>query len=260
MKYLASARAEFLRSFQYRANYWTTVAGTAVVVIIQWSLWQTVYRETPAVAGISLPAMLSYSLMGRVVSGLLAEPTGLRLGTKVRNGSIVHDLVKPADLGVLLMSQTLGRALYSLASVGVPCFAVLWAAGLLEIPSIPAIAAFGTSVAMGYITLFSTYLVSGVLTFYTKTGVGVEHLYPVISLLSGEFVPLDFFPSWLRVVADRLPFRGIYYVPMALWSGIISPTQAIPSLISQAAWTLGMAVLARVAWAGAVKNLTIQGG
>jgi ABC-2 type transport system permease protein len=260
MKYLAYARAEFLRGFQYRANYWATACGTVVTIAIQWALWNTVYRDAGMIAGLSMTTMLSYSLMGRVVSGLLAEPRGLNLGPRVRSGTIVHDLVKPMNLSTLLLFQTLGRGLYSLVSIGLPCFVILRAAGLVRLPQLITLAAFAASLAMGYVALFSTYFVSGVLTFYTKTGVRVEHLYPVISLLSGEFVPLEFFPGWLRVIADSLPFKGIYYVPMSLWSGISSPAQVLPSLVSQGIWTLGMIALARIIWAGAVRNLTVQGG
>jgi ABC-2 type transport system permease protein len=260
MKYLAYARAEFLRYFQYRADYWATAGGTVITIAIQWALWNAVYRDAGVIAGLSLTTMLSYSLMGRVVSGFLAEPTGLNLGSRVRSGAIVHDLVKPANLSTLLMFQTLGRALYRLASIGVPCFVVLVAAGLLKLPPLGTVATFAASLVMGYVALFSTYFVSGVLTFYTKTGVRVEHLYPVISLFSGEFLPLEFFPDWLRRIADSLPFKGIYYVPMSLWSGISTPAQALPSLVSQGVWTVGMVTLARLVWAGAVRNLTIQGG
>lgn len=260
MKYLACVRSEFLRGFQYRADYMATVAGTVVVIAIQWSLWNTVYRGTGEIAGLGLTTMLSYSLMGRVVSGFLAEPTGLHLGQRVRSGAIVHDLVKPVSLSTLLMFQTLGRALYRLASVGLPCFVVLAALGFLRCPPFKTVVLFALSLVMGYVSLFSTYFVSGVLTFHTKTGVGVEHLYPVISLLSGEFVPLDFFPAPLRAIADLLPFKGIYYVPMALWSGVSSPEQALSGLASQAAWTAGMILLARLVWTDAVKSLTVQGG
>lgn len=260
MKYLAYARAEFLRGFQYRANYWATVAGTATGILIQWSLWHAVYRGGATIAGLSLSTMLSYSLMGRIVSWFLAEPTGLNLGPRVRSGAIVHDLVKPANLHSLLLFQTFGRAAYGLLSTGGPCFGVLLAAGLIHLPSVETLAAFAVSLVMAYITLFATYFVSGILTFYTKTGVGVEHFYPVISLLSGEFLPLEFFPGWLRAIADRLPFKGIYYVPMALWSGITSPEQALPSLMTQAVWTLGMVMVSRLVWSGAVRSLTVQGG
>lgn len=262
MRYLVYTRAEFLRHFNYRSNYLATAGGTVITIAIQWSLWTAVYRGTGAraIGGLTLATTLSYSLMGRVVSGFLAEPAGLNLGPRVRSGAIVHDLAKPVNLNTLLMFQTLGRALYRLVSVGLPCFAALAAVGVLRVPPPLTAAAFAASLIMGYVALFSTYFVSGVLTFHTKTGVGMEDLYPVISLFSGEFVPLEFFPAWLRAVADSLPFKGIYYVPMSLWSGISTPAQAFPSLISQGAWTLGMVILARLIWAGAVRDLTVQGG
>ena len=112
MKYLLYTRAEFLRGLRYRANYWATLASSLIITAIQWSLWTAVYRNTDAIAGVSLATMMSYTLMGRVTAGFLGEPSNLRLGPRVRQGTIVHDLVKPADLHVQLLFQSLGSALF----------------------------------------------------------------------------------------------------------------------------------------------------
>jgi ABC-2 type transport system permease protein len=113
---------------------------------------------------------------------------------------------------------------------------------------------------MGYVTVFSTSFASGILTFYTKSGVGIDHLYTLVEFLSGMYLPLQFFPGWLRTVADWLPFKTIHYIPMAIWSGMTGPGEILSSMISQFTWTLLMVLLARSIWAGAVKHLTVQGG
>ena len=45
---------------------------------------------------------------------------------------------------------------------------------------------------MGYVTVFSTSFASGILTFYTKSGVGIDHLYTLVEFLSGMYLPLQF--------------------------------------------------------------------
>jgi ABC-2 type transport system permease protein len=260
MKYLTYTRAEFLRGMRYRANYWATLTGSFIMTIIQWSLWTAVYRHTDSIAGIGLSSMLSYTLMGRVTSGLLAEPSSLRIGPRVRRGTIVHDLVKPTDLHYQLLFQSLGSALFRLVSTGLPLLLVLLLTGNLRSPGIEATGAFVLSLFMGYITVFSTSFVSGVLTFYTKSGVGIDHLYSLIEFLSGMYVPLQFFPGWLRAVAERLPFKAIHYIPMAIWSGMTAPGEVASAMLSQVAWTALMVLLCRVIWSRAVKHLTVQGG
>ena len=189
MKYLVYTRAEFLRGMRYRANYWAILASSFIVTVIQWSLWTAVYRHTDSIAGIGLSNMLSYTLMGRVTAGFLREPSNLRLGPRVRQGTIVHDLVKPADLHYQLLFQSLGSALFRLVSTGLPLLLVLTLTGSLRFPGLKETGVFVLSVFMGYITVFSTSFLSGVLTFYTKSGVGIDHLYSLVEFLSGMYVP-----------------------------------------------------------------------
>ena len=124
-KYLYYTRAEFMRGLRYRANYWATLCSSVIITIIQWSLWRAVYSNTHSIAGVDLPTMMAYVLMGRVTAGFLAEPANLRIGPRVRSGTIVHDLVKPADLHIQLLFQSLGGALFRLVSTGLPIFLVL---------------------------------------------------------------------------------------------------------------------------------------
>ncbi len=261
MKYLMYARAELLKGFRYRTNYWANVLTTVAMALIQWYLWHAVYAGKDLIAGLTLNSVLAYSLIGRATAGFLSAPqSALRIGSRVRLGTIVHDLVKPVDLHDQLLWQNLGTSAFELVSSGIPLVLAMSALGILRIPSPDRLVWFVISLIMAYITLFATSFLSGVFTFYTKAGVGVDYVYTVVSLLSGEFLPLQFFPPWLRLIADRLPFKSMHYIPMAIWSGIAESGEIVSSLISQAVWALGMVALSKIAWSGAVKSLTIQGG
>ena len=260
MKYLAYARSEFIRGFRYGANYWATISGSLVLVLVQWYLWHAVYRNYDALAGVSLNEMISYAMMARVISGFLGEPANIRIGERVRSGDIAHDLVKPVDLYLQILFQTLGRASFNLVTSGLPLFAVLYAVGVLRLPGPAVLLAFVVSVATGYLTLFCTSFASGILTFHTKSEVGLGHVYTVLELFSGLYFPLDFFPGWVGAVARFLPFGAIHYTPLAIWSGLFEPGEVVWSLCVQLAWALFMTVLSRALWWSAVRSLTIHGG
>jgi len=260
MKYLAYTRAEFLRGFRYLANYWATLGGTLIMVVIQWSLWTSVYRHTDSIAGIGAASMISYTMMGRVLSGFLGEPVAFRTGNRIWSGQIVHDLVKPVDLHFQLLFQSFGNALFRSVSEGLPLLTALVLLGLTEIPNPMTLLVFGVSVLMGYVTVFSTSFLSGVITFHTKSKVGIEYVYTLVELFSGLYFPIQFFPGWLRTLADWLPFKAIHYIPLAIWSGITEPGEVAFSLLSQFTWTFLMILFSRILWSGAVRSLTIQGG
>lgn len=260
MKYLAYARAEILSGFRYRASYWASLIGALMMAVIQWSLWTAVYRDCEAVAGIGLATMMTYVMMGRVISWFLSEPVSLRTNARVWSGAIVHDLVKPVDLHFQLLFQSAGRAVFMLVSTGLPLLIVLRVAGVLRIPEPRTLAIFLVSTLMGYVTVFSTSFLSGVITFHVKSKVGIDYVYTIVELFSGLYFPLQFFPGWLRIVADWLPFKSIHYIPLAIWSGITAPGEIASALLTQLAWTIAMVLASRLLWSGAVKSLTVQGG
>jgi ABC-2 type transport system permease protein len=260
MKYLAYARAEILRGFRYRANYWATMVGAVAMVVIQWSLWTAVYSRRESVAGIGLATMMTYAMLGRVLSGFLGEPTALRTNGRVWSGAIVHDLVKPVDLHVQLLFQSLGSATFRFLSTGLPLLVVLRLAGWLSIPDAKTLGVFLISALMGYVTVFSTSFLSGVITFHVKSRVGIDYMYTVVELFSGLYFPLQFFPGWLRTVANWLPFKSIHYIPLAIWSGITAPGEVASALLTQVIWTCAMVALSRILWSGAIRSLTVQGG
>lgn len=260
MKYLAYTRAEILRGFRYRANYWATLLGAAAMVAIQRSLWIAVYSRQESVAGIGLSTMMTYVMLGRVVSGFLSEPTLLRTRGRVWSGAIVHDLVKPMDLHVQLLFQTLGSAAFRFLSTGLPLLLILRIAGWLDIPDARTVSIFLASILMGYVTVFSTSFLSGVITFHVKSKVGIDYVYTIVELFSGLYFPLQFFPGWLRTVANWLPFKSIHYIPLAIWSGITAPGELASALLTQVMWTCAMVAASRILWSGAVRSLTIHGG
>ncbi|MGE5578467.1 MAG: ABC transporter permease [Bacillota bacterium] len=260
MKYLAYARAEILRGFRYRANYWATMVGAVAMVVIQWSLWTAVYSRRESVAGIGLATMMTYVMLGRVVSGFLGEPTALRTNGRVWSGAIVHDLVKPVDLHAQLLFQSLGSATFRFISTGLPLLLILRFAGWLDIPDARTLGIFLVSALMGYVTVFSTSFLSGVITFHVKSRVGIDYMYTVVELFSGLYFPLQFFPGWLRTVANWLPFKSIHYIPLAIWSGITAPGEVASALLTQVIWTCVMVAASRILWSGAVRSLTVQGG
>ncbi len=260
MKYLQFTRAEFLRGLRYRANYWAALTGSLMLAAIQWSLWHGVYKNVDHVGGIDLPTMIGYSLMGRVTAGFLGEPANLKLAPRVRTGAVVHDLVKPTNLHTQLLFQCLGGAAFRLVFSGLPLFCGLYVTGAIQVPNLSTSIAFFASLLAGYVTVFSLSFLSGVLTFYSQSGVGLEHIYSVVELLSGFYLPLQLFPSWLRKLASFLPFQAVHHTPMAIFSGLVKPAEIPGALVTQAIWTCAAALFSRIVWGRAIRRLAIGGG
>jgi ABC-2 type transport system permease protein len=71
---------------------------------------------------------------------------------------------------------------------------------------------------------------------------------------------LTFFPDWLRLTAEWLPFQGIVFVPTAIYLGHLSMMQSIHAVALQAGWVAALWWAGRLGWHWAVRKVTIHGG
>jgi ABC-2 type transport system permease protein len=110
--------------------------------------------------------------------------------------------------------------------------------------------------------------ISGSLTYLAcATAFWTEHARgPVGALvligwfLGGAVIPLDFYPDWLRLVCDLLPFRGALYTPVALAAGKLAGGALAFSLAHQVAWFGLLATLSRAVETRGVRRLVVHGG
>ena len=79
----------------------------------------------------------------------------------------------------------------------------------------------------------------------------------VINLLSGFLIPLAFFPTALRLVAEALPFRAIIMIPNEIYLGRIDPALG---LLFQCFWIVTMIAGARWVLGKGKRKVVVQGG
>jgi ABC-2 type transport system permease protein len=97
--------------------------------------------------------------------------------------------------------------------------------------------------------------------FWTLSGEGVSLLMPaVVMTLSGQNIPLPFYPEWMQTFLHWQPFRGLLDVPSRIYTGAIPPSQAPIEIASQTAWTLVILALGWIVVNKGTRRLVIQGG
>ena len=79
-------------------------------------------------------------------------------------------------------------------------------------------------------------------------------------LLSGQIIPLIFFPGLLQRIVLALPFAAIYSTPLLIYTGNIQPQQYAAAMAAQLAWTAGFGAIAFVMWRAARRRVVVQGG
>jgi ABC-2 type transport system permease protein len=237
-----------------------TASGFAYCVFLL--VWMEVYRVNPNPGPMSEGTMKAYLVAAFVVNAILTLTLEMRFMQRVRMGLVVSDLLRPLGFLPFQMAQGVGDALVNLLFV-VPVFAVgWWFLGPTVLPPSLGSAVLGVvSLVLGFIVSFGVSYLVVQSAFVLSSGYGVLFARAAFhQVFSGLAAPLVMFPEALRDVALALPFRHVIETPVRLWLGLVPAREVLPLLVSQAAWGVGLLVLAEAIFRAVMRRHQVQGG
>lgn len=259
--YTAFAAKAFSREATYRMEVFTNVASLVVRLYLMKAVWTALYSQgSPLPAGVPLHSVLTYTSVALLMS-LVLEIDGTRaIREKIREGTIATDLMKPISLPLYFFSDGIGMTLLH-ALLIVPALIVSLGIVHIDVPSFGVLAAFALSFLLGYLVNFMLNFLMNCAAFWTLESFAVQLMVRWVSdLLSGQIVPLIFFPGSLQRVVLALPFAAIYSTPLLIYLGTITPAQYLGAFAVQLAWLALFSALSAVVWRAAQKRVVVQGG
>lgn len=236
------------------------VGSLVLRVYILRSLWTALYAQNAAPSNLPLHAMITYATVAMLMS-LVLEVDGTRLiREKIREGTIATDLMKPISLPLYFFSDGVGQtALHALLIVPSLLCALLLVH--VDVPAPATFAAFSIAFAVGYCVNFCLNFLMNSIAFWTLETFAVQLIVRWASdLLSGQIVPLTFFPGIFGKLLFALPFAAIYSTPLLIYVGVIPPDRWAPAIAAQVTWLVAFAALSAVVWRAASRKVVIQGG
>ena len=99
------------------------------------------------------------------------------------------------------------------------------------------------------------------LTFYVVDPKGIIALVPAVcEFLSGDLLPLPFFPEKLRKFAELSPFGALQNVPLRIFGGDIVGMKVGYSIVLQLGWCFVITALGYGLLNRGIRRLCIAGG
>lgn len=258
--YIEFAKKAFSREATYRMEIFTNIGSLLVRVYLLRMLWTALYAQNAAPAGIPLHAIITYSTIALLMS-LVLEIDGTRMiRDKIREGTIATDMMKPISLPLYFFSDGFGMTLLHAVLI-VPSLLLALLIVHIDVPSPPVLASFALSFALGYCVNFVLNFLMNAIAFWTLETFAIQITIRWISdLLSGQIIPLIFFPGLLQHIVLGLPFAAIYSTPLLIYVGTISPDGYAKALALQVLWFAAFSVLAAFVWRAAQRRVVVQGG
>jgi ABC-2 type transport system permease protein len=245
----------------YRIEAVLETASMLLQVYLLRAVWEAVYAGQSQLDGRPLSLVIAYVTIATIQNWLLSPNLAYFLAERVRDGSVGMELVRPVPFLGRLLAQQAGETAFALpfATVSFPLAVLL---GGMQPPTSPAAAAlYVLSFGLAYVVMVLIGLAIGLTSFWTIEIFGFVNIYRLVSaFFGGALLPLWFFPSQLRAVADWLPFQSMLFVPIAIYLGQLTGGEVVRAIALQLLWVLVLYVAVRAVWRHAMLRVVMQGG
>jgi ABC-2 type transport system permease protein len=260
--YVEVAIRSFQRHLAYRSATLAAIFTNSIFGVIIASSYIALYGARDAegsVAGFNVDEIVTYVWFGQAMIAVVAMWGWWEIAITIQSGDVVSDLMKPFDYYAFWLSRDAGRAACQFLIRMVPTLAI---GGLLYDLALPSSAsgwlAFGLSLILAVAVSFGFRFLANLAAFWLIDRRGINYIaYFATVFFGGMLVPITFFPDWLRVIAESLPFRAMFLTPIQVALGQVAFRDAV---LLQVGWVAVLTLLGRLLMAKAIRKLEVQGG
>lgn len=264
-RYFGMIKIAVRQRMNYRFDFIMTFVASMMYSILYYMLWKAIYFYTTEPV-MPWNQLITYIMVGQAVNMSRWSPADRSVvyGTaaRIRDGDVALDLIRPVDYQVQKFLEAAGFFMVEILWVNIPML-VLFVVMLGINPPQDIYTAIGflASLIVGFVVAFSINSIVIMITFWTTNAQGLQVAKKaIIDLLAGTLVPFEFFPLWFKDVVMHLPFKGMAYLPLSIYTGKIAGVEIITALLEQLVWAVVMILVSRFIWLRINRRLMVFGG
>ena len=253
------ARAELLDAIAEKEEILIWIIIDAIPVFVMGSLW---LANSHNLLEVSISEMVTYYLVVMITSRLTEFYFDEYVEDEIRDGTFSRYLLKPLRLPWLFLPVIWGRRLFeNILLIPVSALIIILFRQYLVIPDLPSLSLFAVFLIIASFIRYSLSVLITTAAFYWEQTYSLVHLRWILEAVAGGYVlPLIFYPEWIRFIPDSLPFKYIFFVPTAVFTGMISVQEAVANLLPALFWMAGLLLLSNLLWKTGVKKYSSVGG
>jgi ABC-2 type transport system permease protein len=265
MRRLFSWRAAALwNGFQdataYRVEFLFEILGSAFVpAAIQWVLWYALFKKggLTEVGGMDYRQMIHYTFMSILFSQVRGGDHDFELAEMIRSGQLSNYLLRPVGVVEFVWIRGVAPRLF-IAGIGlvVGMISSFW----LDLSPTRMFGAMLLAL-IGNIIHYQIGATLATASFIWEEAYSflmVKNM--LVSLLSGELIPLTLFPERLSWIWKSTPFYLYVFGPTQYALGNWTDTQFLQQLALSLAWMVAGAIAIRLSWGIGIRRYLSLGG
>jgi ABC-2 type transport system permease protein len=250
--------------FAYRMNFALEVIGSIFLIVVTTLVWKILFQtQGSLIAGYSEREMITYVVgAGMISSFLLLTAQGDDINDDIQHGKLSILLLKPmhANMYWLIRDMCRKSLTFSIGIIGYSVVFFLHRDALFLPSSLGQFLLFAVFVVLAALLHFELFYVLSILGFWLEQAWGFRFVMRVVmEIAAGALIPLSLFaPLWQKIFSV-LPFQFLAYVPMQVYIGKISSSQAFLFLGEGMLWLFGVALVGYIVWRRGIRLYTAQG-
>lgn len=265
--YMPFLENQFKRNLAYKGSFYLMMICSIFGPFISYYLWMAIYgsAEGGVLGGLTQAEMVVYIFMTYVTSTVIMSDVADAISDDVMEGSVAMTLIKPIDYRLSLISKALGTALYRLLAPALLVWIGLeiYKAAVLGVGITPLanILFYVISMMMSFFIYVLFDFCFGMVAFVTTYMFGMNMAKEaLLGFLSGQLIPISFFPEALQKIFEFLPFSSMVYTPVMVYLGKYTGQQLAFVLAKQLVWIVLLYLLGTYLWSRITKRLIVLGG
>lgn len=258
----AVVQTTYKENFAFRSNMAVSLITQPIYFLVQYFIWQAVFKSQDTISGFTLKTMLFYFAVSSLLGFLNWDDSDSTLQRLVQTGKFITFQLRPVSHLYYAFFEKVGHRILAFWVELIPILGFYLLFGIKPIPVMPFWAII--SVALSFMLSFLINYTIGTIAFWLVKTNGLHRAILVINgICSGIFLPLTLFPAAIQKFLFFLPFQFVSYVPVRVFMGsyeLAGITMSIPQIVGlQAVMVAVTYLLNRLVWYFGIKRFTAVG-
>jgi ABC-2 type transport system permease protein len=256
------ATLSFQRQLAYRTAHLAGLITNLFFGLLRAAVLIALYGGRKEVAGYTVAMAITFTGLSQAMIGHLSLFSWSDVMRSIHSGEIASDLLKPLGYFKYWLARDAGRAsaAFFMRSVTIMiAYAIFF--HITYPRKMESWIALAAAILLSWLVSFSWRFLVNLAAFWTPNATGIARLFFGFSwILSGFFMPLNYFPDWFVHIANATPFPSMVFTVIQIYLENLSGQELMRALLGQAVWLMILLILVQFVFKAGIRQLVVQGG
>jgi ABC-2 type transport system permease protein len=253
-------KIHFKNAFIYRMDFMASIIITPIIILMEYFTWRMFFSMSPNIQGYTFDDIIKYYVIIMLVSHFIYNQVGQRVQQKIMYGDLNQFLLKPMDVISQFLSEDMAQRMIAFLVEVIPLFIIMTIVLKISLPWYNIILVLISMIFAFFINFFIGFFM-GLLSFWLYKSESFQWLmFWFLMMMSGQFIPLEFFGETFFNISKFMPFYYMRYGVAQIFLGKLTVIESIQIIGIQFVWILILYGIVRFFYGIAVKQYGAVGG